>query len=199
MRSKKVILITGYDRCGKDYLADKLANYLDAAIIHLADPLKDIVCDMLGLNREELEDLKNNYYSCLDIEYGYNGKDRSQTLNFRNFIIKIASILRKNISEHVFTEATKNRIKESNKDYIIIPDVRFLIEYEELSKSFNTFTIKLDSELDSCGKNGIKYEVDKIPYDYMFKNTEDIIRFAENLKDLIKNIKDNYKKGEVNE
>jgi len=182
----KVILITGYDRCGKDYVASKLANYLNADIEHLADPLKDIVCDITNLNREELEDLKNNYYSYLNIEYGYNGRDRTQTLNFRNFIIKVGATLRKNIGEHIFVEAIKNRIKESDKDYVIIPDIRFLIEYKELSKSFNTFTIRIESELDSCGKNDIKYEVDKIPYDYVFKNTEDIIEFAENLKSLIR-------------
>jgi len=199
MKSKKVILVTGYDRCGKDYLADKLANYLDADIAHLADPLKDIVCDMLDLNREELEELKNNAYSLLDIGYGYNGRDRTQTLNFRKFIIKVGTILRKNVGEYIFIEAIKNIIKESNKDYVIIPDVRFLIEYKELSKSFNTFTIKLDSELDSCGRNDVKYEVDKIPYDYIFKNTEDIIEFAENLKNLIEKIKGNYEKGELNE
>ena len=195
----KVILITGYDRCGKDYVAIKLVNYLNAEIEHLADPLKDIVCDIAKLDREELEDLKNNYYSYLNIEYGYNGRERTQTLNFRNFIIKVGATLRKNIGEHIFVEAIKNRIKKSNKDYVIVPDVRFLIEYEELSKSFNTFTIRLNSELDNCGKNGNKYEVDKIPYDYVFNNTEDIIEFAENLKNLIEKIKGNDKKGELNE
>jgi len=195
----KVILITGYDRCGKDYVASKLANYLNADIEHLADPLKNIVSDILDLNREELEDLKNNPYSSLDIDFGYNGRSRTQTLRFRKFIIKVGTILRKNVSEYIFIEAIKNIIKESNKDYVIIPDVRFLIEYEELSKSFNTFTIKIDSELDSCGKNDIKYEVDKIPYDHVFKNTEDIIEFGDNLKNLIEKMKGNYEKGELNE
>jgi len=199
MKSKKVILITGYDRCGKDYLANKLTDYLNADIEHLADPLKDVVCGILDLKRNELEDLKNNPYSYLTIDYEYNGRSRTQSINFRKFIIKTATILRKNISEHIFIETIKDRIKKSDKDYVIVPDIRFLVEYEELSKSFNTFTIKLDSELDTCGRNDIKYEVDKIPYDCLFLNTEDDVRFVKNLKDLIEKIKDNYKKGEVNE
>jgi len=182
----KIILITGYDRCGKDYVASKLADYLNADIKHLADTLKDIVCDILNLKREELEEFKDNEH--------YISRHITKTnimpdlCSVRNYIIKVATTLRKNIGEHIFIEAIKDKIKESNKDYIIIPDIRFLIEYEELSKSFNTFTIKIDSELDNCGKNDIKYEVDKIPYDYIFKNTEDIIEFVENLKSLIRNI-----------
>jgi len=195
----KVILITGYDRCGKDYLANKLSQYLDADIVHLADSLKDIVCDLLDTEREELENLKNSPYAYIDIEYNYDGVRKSQTIGFRAFIIRVASAIRNNISKNVFIESVKNKIRESNKEYIIVPDARFLLEYEELSKDFDLYSIRLESKLDTCGKNGERYEVDLIPYDCVFTNTKDERMFTNYLEELVEKIKNHYEKEETNE
>jgi len=181
---KKLILITGYDRCGKDYLANYLSVYYNAEILYLADVLKDIVSDILNIGKEDLEKCKNTEHSWIDIILNSDYKI-SITKNCREFIINVAGILRKYLGKDVFINILINKINSSKKDIIIIPDVRFLIEYEKLRKEYNAMVVKIDSELKECGKNGFRYEVDEIKEDIVFNNNLNKDIFNNNFSSLV--------------
>ena len=193
MPKKYIIMITGYDRCGKDYIAQKLKEDLNADVIHLADSLKNICCDILDINRETLEVCKNKN-GLIEIETSipcYSNEVFPSTHNVRNFIIKVATSIREHLGENVFIDALKENIFKSKKDVIIVPDVRFEIEYYSIKNmnNANTVLIKIDSDLEECGKNGIKYEVDNLNPDIVFKNTKNERSFNINYGWLLKEIK----------
>ena len=193
MPKKYVVMITGYDRCGKDYIAQKLKEDLNADVIHLADSLKNICWDILDIDRETLEACKNKN-GLIEIETSipcFSNKVFPSAYNARNFIIKVATSIRKHLGKNVFIDALKENIFNSKKDIIIVPDVRFEIEYYSIKNMNNTNTvlIKIDSDLEECGKNGIKYEVDNLNPDILFKNTKNERSFNINYDWLLKEIK----------
>lgn len=158
-----IIGITSYDRCGKDTFANWLKNGFtkkgkNVKILHMAKPLKDVVSKMLSIEPGLLEKFKES-----DKLLGW-GLDVEST---RNVLIKTATALREVFGEDIFIKQLEDEILKNYScpdDVVIIPDVRFLIEAKHI-KDMGGIIIKLDSGLRSCGENGKKYEVDKIPYD----------------------------------
>lgn len=58
---KKVIMISGKKRSGKDTVANIISQFLEESeILHIAAPMKRIVSKSFGLTLDELEELKNN-------------------------------------------------------------------------------------------------------------------------------------------
>lgn len=57
---KKVIMVNGKKRAGKDYFSDVLCQRFDFTKVALAKKLKDAACGIAGISFEEMEDLKNN-------------------------------------------------------------------------------------------------------------------------------------------
>ena len=177
---KKVILITGYDRCGKDYVAEKLKEVFNAKVIHLADGLKDICSDILGIDKNILDGLKNKR-GLVEIETSAplaTSKIYPITYEVRKFIIKVADSLRARIGKKVFIKMTLDKVYDSKEEVIIIPDVRFMIEELEIAREIvktkgKVVTLKVTGDLPDCGKNNEKYEVDDLAVDLVFKNTTD--------------------------
>jgi len=162
-----VIGITSYDRCGKDTFALDLKEAYKkqnkkVIILRMADSLKNVVSEMLGINKATLESMKND-----DKLLGW-GLNIEPT---RNILIKTGTALRNVFGEKIFVDNVKDKILKfyNDKDtVIIIPDIRFKIE-AEMIKELNGVIIRLFSELKSCGANNEKYEVDEIKYDYDFR------------------------------
>jgi hypothetical protein len=196
----RFIAIIGYDDCGKDttakLLKKKLAEkMINSKITSFAYPLKGICSELLGVSIDELEEMKKNN----DIVYLH--KKQCTT---RDFIIQVASSLRKHFGDNLFAKhiATSNH----EEDFIIVPDMRFLVEYETLRTHGGILVVRLDSNLDNCGKNGKKYDVDYIEHDCVIRNEKgnmgilekDIEKLVNKIeKDIIK--KKKYRKRFVND
>ncbi|UJR15634.1 hypothetical protein I4U23_002571 [Adineta vaga] len=61
---KKIILLSGKRKCGKDYIGEKLAEKLQAVLLHLSEPLKLEYARINEINGEELlnsSSYKENY------------------------------------------------------------------------------------------------------------------------------------------
>jgi len=161
-----IIGIVGLDRCGKDTFAKMLVKEFkkhkkEVAIRSFADKLKDVTADIMKVDRHLLEKMKN------DNILVSNGIEIMTT---RDYIIRVADSIRKNLGEDVFIDALKKELnKIENIDIVILPDTRFVLE-AEMIKQMNGLVVRLHSDTSNCGKNGKRYEVDKIKPDVNVKN-----------------------------
>jgi len=160
--NKKVIAVLGYDKCGKDTTAYIIKNILQAkqksvTIVRFADVLKKIASDILNISPVILEKMKDDKKMiCIGTEY----------IEARDFIIRVASTLRKHLGNKIFVNPLLEYIKDNDYEYFIIPDLRFIAEDNVLSLLRTNggidkyIKIWLDSNLNTCGKNRKIYDLD---------------------------------------
>ena len=71
---KKLILINGLKRSGKDYTAELIEEIIgDIGIVSFAEPMKKIISETFNISLEQLEDYKNDelgIYTEFDTETG---------------------------------------------------------------------------------------------------------------------------------
>ena len=169
---KKVFLIHGFKRSGKDTIAKILQEELsNSKIISLASPIKNILQEMFGLTTEELETIKDKETLFI---YSYDENIIKKKNRFRHYIITLGQELKK-INPYIWSEFVLQEIyKDINEyDYFVIPDVRFFEEeYMFLRRElpFDIITIKVK-------KNGIESDgtepekgIDDKYFDYVIEN-----------------------------
>lgn len=57
---KKILMVNGKKRAGKDYISDIVCNNYSFTKVALARKLKDAACSIAGITFDEMENLKNN-------------------------------------------------------------------------------------------------------------------------------------------
>ena len=172
---RKIILINGKKRAGKDYIANILKEKLgNCEIMHYADALKQIISETFEISLEELENYKNE-----NVEITFNGKRTT----FRRILQCFATEAIKPVfGNNIWKRIVLEKIKETNAEYIIIPDFRFPEEYIE-----GSYTVKvlggeqLDSHISEHALNNFKF-------DYIIDNTkkEDLTPWIDTLLKIIK-------------
>ena len=150
-----IIGICGHKGSGKDYLANILKQYTNYKITHFADPIKDILCEVFKISKDELNKLKNDENTKI---LGTNMRSILQTFG--------TDVMQRFCGKRIWVDLV---LKEDN---LIISDVRFQHEVDAILEK-GGFIIKLDSPcLDShISESGI----DKIPdscFKYIFDNTK---------------------------
>ena len=150
-----IIGICGHKGSGKDYLANILKEYTGFKVVHFADPIKDILCEIFNISLDELNNLKNSEKTKI---LGTNMRSILQTFG--------TNIMQKFCGKRIWVDLV---LKEDN---LIIADVRFQHEVDAILGK-GGFIIKLDSPcLDShISESGI----DKMPdscFKYIFDNTK---------------------------
>jgi len=107
----------------------------------------------------DLDELKNSNEA---INIGY------RKVNSREFIIERSEYVKSLTNENYYAKKCLNKINASNVDVVIVPDLRFKIEFE-LSKKLNNkvLFIKLNSDLNDCVANT---ELDDYKFDYYLTN-----------------------------
>ena len=150
-----IIGICGHKGSGKDYLGAILREFTGFKVVHFADPIKDILCEVFKISKGELNELKNSEDSKI---LGTNMRSILQTFG--------TDVMQNMFGKRVWVDLV---LKEDN---LIISDVRFQHEVDAILEK-GGFVIKLDSPcLDShISESGI----DKIPdscFKYIFDNTK---------------------------
>ena len=172
---KYLIAITGFDRCGKDYVATKLVKIFKAKRVAFATPLKEVACDFLSMSLKEF-DINKNEKQILEIRPRV---DRlGKTMSYRNFIIDLSVNLRKNLGDKIFINKTIETLKNADEEVGVITDMRFQLEEKSIREfavknNVKLVVVRVKSDMFSCGENGIKYEVPNIKFDLEFKNNID--------------------------
>ena len=159
-----IIGLAGKARSGKDTTGDYLLNKLPNSIsLSYAYPLKKEVSDMLGITIEQLEYYKNNNILC-------------NNTNVRKLLQDTGTKNREN-DDLYYIKLLNNKLEECiNKGYtnIIITDIRFIVEADELRRFGGSFTtiIKLDRDHKEIEESNhvSEQEIDSIRPDYTIYN-----------------------------
>lgn len=151
-----IIGICGHKGSGKDYLGNLLKEYTKFKIVHFADPIKDILCEMFNISKDELNNLKNSENTKI---LGTNMRSILQVFG--------TDIMQKMFGKEIWTNLV---LKE---DDLIIADVRFQHEVDAILKK-GGFVIKLKSNFKD-DKHISESGIDKIPessFKYIFDNSK---------------------------
>lgn len=174
---KKIILINGKKRHGKDFTAEILEKFHDVEIMRFADPMKSIISQTFGISEENLETFKN------DIDgYGieikaYPNNQPPCTIEYADFrsVLQIfgTEAMKPVFGNDVWVQAIKKRIDESVAEYILIPDFRFGIELVGLSE-YQIYTVKIfNDNIESKDTHASEKELDDLDmkFDLYLDNT----------------------------
>lgn len=166
---KKIILINGKKRHGKDYLARMLAQSLkdfgeSAEIMGFADTLKRIISKTLDITIEDLEKYKNHPDTFLLYYMRKNphvGDDQIlQEINFRQILQTFGTeAMKDEFGQDVWVKLLEERAQKSSANFIIVPDFRFLCE--QISpctvKIFNNDIVENDNHRSENELNDFKF------------------------------------------
>jgi dephospho-CoA kinase len=170
----KIIAICGLKRSGKDTIADYLCSNYGYTKIKIANPLKQGLKVMFGFTDEQLESDKKDE---IDPRWEVQPRKIMQFIGTEVMQYQLQQII-PGIGRKVWirslVEEYINNSKHNDKLFVI-PDLRFLHEYEELSKH-NTLFWRVDriTELDKlnhvCDLHISEKEYLQIPVSHIFKN-----------------------------
>ena len=182
--TKTIILISGYKRSGKDTTANIFKEYLDAEIVSFAKPVKDLMCLTFGITHEQLDKFKNNK------ETLYIDEDSIFTpfIDFREILENFATdAMRESgyFKESIWIDLAKDKINNSEKDYILIPDFRFPNEFDELSE-YNIKTVRVNNSNIIRSDSKAESSLEDFKFDFYIDNSKmDIEDLKRQVKDII--------------
>ena len=135
----KVIAICGSKRAGKDTIAQYISAKYGYVHLKISQPLKEIMKVLFGFNEEQLEtDIKDH----VDEKWGISPRQAMQFFGTEIMQYKLQDIL-PDIGRSFWIKNAIARI-ESTPQNVVISDLRFLHEYEELRKKYMIYIIRID-------------------------------------------------------
>jgi len=196
---KKIIFINGKKRSGKDTTAEMLQQELlkqnkTVKVLAFADKLKDMVCEMFGISRVELDYLKNNTNVYTNSVVSNSGLGLLELPNFRTFLDTFGNKIAKSLGgDSVWADKVLLDIENSKEECFIISDFRFPIEInvfgtENLlsptNKPFKLITLQVQREglphSDLPSENALNDYV----FDYIIENNSSLENLKENVSKL---------------
>ena len=121
----KIIGVAGPARAGKDTVGDYLVKYKGYKRFAFADPMKDMICALLGWQREHLELAKDEHIASL----GYSPRELLQTIG--------TEWGRDTLNKHFWVDATFRQIANLHEGAwagVVITDCRFENEASRIRK-----------------------------------------------------------------
>jgi len=184
-RENTVILVSGYKRSGKDFVSNILQNELkDSVKYSYAYPLKKILADSFGISVEELENYKN-IKANIDVPISFVTYKR--LTDFRALLQVFGTEAMKQwFGANVWSDLfIKQDLKQK---YIIIPDWRFKLEYEEAKKYYkNVITLRVnDNNISNTDTHSSETELEGYKFDYIIDNTKKDESILEEIDKFIK-------------
>ena len=207
---KKVILINGLARSGKDTTAKIIKEELtkqgySVKVLAFADKLKDMVCEMFNISRDELDDYKNTKVD-IGVEDFYERGCYIDLTDFRTFLDVFGNKIAKTLGgESVWADIVLNNIQNSEEEYFIVPDFRFFIEYDVFhihnydwydtnadyfgninleETPFNITTVQVQRDVPKLDLESAK-ALDDFMFEYTLDNNSDLTSLQGNIKELL--------------
>lgn len=184
---KKVILLNGLTRSGKDTCADYLVKEHGYTKFAFADTIKEILSTTLGISIEEFNELKNSN-SML-----YEGNDRLG-VSFRKIIQRFGNEAMKPIfGQDVWAKTLYEKIEFCENDKIVVSDFRFLIEYRPHDDlDIETWLIDDGRELPKEGHaSDVELYQNDFKFDKVLRNSErNLLSYIINIEKLLDNGED---------
>ncbi len=109
METRKVILIAGDKRAGKDTVADMIINKLNNAYkLSYAEPMKVILAETLGITLDQLEIRKNN-----------------ELYSHRGYLQRFGQVCKRYFGENCWVEIVEHTIENlPNNSVVVLSDLR---------------------------------------------------------------------------
>ena len=168
------ILIGHKKRMGKDTVAKIMSDLDESAwILRFADPLKEIVADMLGVSVTTLDEMKN------------------ESPIFRDYLKRFGNGAMKhwfgqNVWRDLLIKRAENMQKVHGFETFIIPDFRFKNEYIP-----GAVTINVTGRHDDGDDHESETALDDWNYDYVIHNTASMADLRLQVSHIIDMIKEN--------
>ena len=161
----RVILVAGKLQSGKNEFAKELTKCLKSKGLTVAqdsfafdlkkDTYKDFAEMVKYLNSLNIPELK------LEKENFQENKTKLSRILLQTYG---TNIMRNRVDTDIWVNKLKSRLEKSTKDYVIITDVRFPNEIDNLSTTLDTVAIKIDRKLDrtdSVNSHGSETSLDR--------------------------------------
>lgn len=161
--TKNIILISGKKGSGKSTFTEMLANRLAGKIeiYAMATLLKKVVSAITGCDIKRLEDgeFKNKLSP-----YTVNVYGKIKNLTYRECLLHFGKRLRFD-NDTIFCDDVKIKMRRSDSDYFIIPDVRERIELDEIYEfgrncEIPVIAIRITRQTKSDSTSNDKTEID---------------------------------------
>jgi hypothetical protein len=165
--STQIIGLAGRKGSGKNTIADVIYNELltldySCKIYALADPLKQVCIDILGLDPKlvygsdedkntETEYTKKDFANSIQKKY-LMGDEFSQPATIRYILQKMGTEFFRSIDQDIWIKTLFRRIAKDQPDFAIISDIRFPNECDKFLQK-NAKLIKLTRSIDSSDKH----------------------------------------------
>lgn len=154
----KFVLLNGPPGCGKDTAASQLIPYLHFQHLKFAAPIKRMVCGLLNISMQELEELKDIPYPMLQLD---NGAIVAEYGTIRQLLISLSEeVLKPAYGNDFFGRALWNDAKKSSAKMFLVSDSGFASEAEYVINKAghaNVLVIRI-------GREGHSFEGDSRSY-----------------------------------
>jgi hypothetical protein len=169
MMIPRLIAICGYKRSGKDTLAEFIVSNYGHKHVKVAEKLKKITKLVFNFSDEQIEsDTKEN----VDPRWGISPRAAMQFIGTEMFQYKIQELL-PDIQRKLWIKGIVEEIEQSSTS-VVISDLRFVHEYEELKKQ-NVFVIRVtrpNMTIAQHDNHSSETEFLKIPADLVVENID---------------------------
>lgn len=186
-KEKIVYLIAGKAQSGKNYISNQLKKSLESqgkkvCELAFADELKDYLCVLFGISREQLDTLKLS-----EEPFTTNGVTMRQLLQRLG-----TDIFKKRVNENYWAKRVGIKIAKTNYDCYIVTDMRFgdeicCIDWACAEDQDCTYIPKLvkviNNDVISASNHESESSVDFITSDIVIDNTDHKYQF--DIKDFI--------------
>jgi len=185
----KIILLSGPKRCGKDTFANYLEKNYDYVHVKITTKLKECIKLLFDLKDNDLEEIKE----LVNPEWKTTPRKMMQFIGTEIFQYKIQELL-PNIERNFWIKSLLNnelinKLTSINNYRIVISDLRFIHELEEIKKINIPFyhirinNPKLNYEYDSHISEN---EIYNINYNFKIDNDSDLYNFYLKIDNIMK-------------
>lgn len=172
----RVVGVCGKRRSGKDTIAGILNDLYGYENVKISNDLKDAIKVLFGFNHEQIE---GNLKDVVDEQWGVSPRQTMQFIGTEVMQYKITELLpnmgrkfwiKGFINKHIAGENLRDRL-------LVITDIRFMHEYEELKSCLRKDLLMLRVERDmhsnklmNIDEHSSEQEYLQVPVDHVIKN-----------------------------
>ena len=180
-----IILLTGYNRCGKDTIADYLTKKYEFRKYKFASKLKIVLQHLFGFSEDQLENTKE----VLDTRWNITPRQAMEFVGTEMFQLYIQRLI-PNQGRTFWASSLANDIMKDNVDNIVISDCRFPHEVNTIKSRFpNKHVLIVRVVRDNCGMSHHRsnHEHNSIHCDFEINNNYTVQATYKQLEYILKN------------
>lgn len=185
--NKKLIVLSGKKRVGKDTVANLFNDYTQRkyALRAFAEPVKEIVSQVTGQTPYILDLYKESLLVAV------NGI--SSNLTIRELYRKTADFYKELLGEDIFAKLMLRRLAYENYEFprVIITDMRFKVEYEQM-KLLDPVFIRVKCRMGNMDAHPSEIDLDDVPdsdFHFIIDNTGTRTQLKEQIQTIVKKLR----------